>query len=121
MAKSVGAAFNYRVERQKKKMGELTNRVSNGHDSFFDGKAVALEGCSDGRWCLITCGRGVGRNGKVSWGNFQLNSCANKKCKTHRDATTNLSLGGLRRRCVAAIGRKTMNQLAAENSIKSWR
>ena len=51
-------------------MGELTNRVSNGPDSFFDGKAVTLEGCCIGSWCLITCGRDVGRNGKVSWGDF---------------------------------------------------
>ena len=63
---------------------------------FFDDEAAALEGRGDGHWCSITCGRDVGRNGKVGQGNFQLNSCANKKCKTHCNATTNLSLGGLR-------------------------
>ena len=55
-------------------MGELTNRVSNGPDSFFDGKAVALEGHGNGRWCLITCGRDVESNGRVSGGDFQLQS-----------------------------------------------
>ena len=55
-------------------MGEITNRVSNGSDSFFDSKAVALNGCGDGPLWLITCGRGVGRNVSVSTGNFQLNS-----------------------------------------------
>jgi hypothetical protein len=95
MAGSVAVTFNYRVERQKTKIGELTNRVSNGPDSFFGGKAVTLEGRGDGLWFLITCGRGMGRSGKVSPGNVQLNSCAIKKCKTHRNATTNLSLGGV--------------------------
>jgi hypothetical protein len=74
MAGSVAATFNYRVERQKTKMGELTNWMSNGPDSFFDGKAVALEGRGDGRWCLITCGKKVERNGRVSGGDFQLQS-----------------------------------------------
>jgi hypothetical protein len=74
MAGSVVATFNYRVERQKTEMGELTNWMSNGPDSFFDGKAVTLEGCSDGHWCLMTCGRDVGRNGRVSSGDFQLES-----------------------------------------------
>ena len=41
---------------------------------MFDGKAVALEGRGDGHWCLITCGRDVGRNGRVSGGDFQFNS-----------------------------------------------
>ncbi len=55
-------------------MGELTNRVSNEPETFFDGKAVALNGCGNGHWHLITCGRSVGRNGIVSTGDFQLNS-----------------------------------------------
>jgi hypothetical protein len=74
MAGSVVATFNYRVERQKTKMGELTNWMSDGPDSFLDGKAVTLEGCGDGHWCLITCERDMGRNGRVSGGDFQLQS-----------------------------------------------
>ncbi len=46
-------------------MGELTNRVSKGPDSFLDVKAVPPEGCGNGLLCLITCERGVGRNGRV--------------------------------------------------------
>ena len=60
-------------------MRELTNRVSNGPDSFFDSKAVALNGCCNGQWHFITCARGVGRNVSVSTGNFQLNSWDIKK------------------------------------------
>ena len=75
-------------------MGELPNQVSNGPDSFFEGKAVTLEGCDNGRCCFITCGRGMGRNGKVSRGDFNLNSCANKKGNTCHNTTTNLSFGG---------------------------
>ncbi len=74
IAGAVAATFNYRVERQKKKRGELTNPASKGPHSFFDDKAVALEARSDGHWCLITCGRDVGRNGRVSGGDFQLQS-----------------------------------------------
>ena len=48
-------------------MGELTNWMSNGPDSFFDGKAVALEGLGDGHWCLITCGRDVGEEWQDQW------------------------------------------------------
>ena len=51
-------------------MGELPNQVSNGPDSFFEGKAVTLEGCDNGCCCFITCGRGMGRNGKVSCGDI---------------------------------------------------
>jgi hypothetical protein len=53
-------------------MAELTNRGSNGPDSFFNGKTVAAGGCSDGHCFLIPCGRDVGQNGKVSGGDFQL-------------------------------------------------
>ena len=60
-------------------MGELPNHVSNGPDSFFEGKAVTLEGRDNSHCCFITCGRGMVRNGKVSHGNFQLDSYANKK------------------------------------------
>ncbi len=55
-------------------MGELTNRVSNGPDSFLDGKAAVLNVRGDCPLCLIKCGRGVGRNGSLSTGDFQLNS-----------------------------------------------
>ena len=41
---------------------------------FFVNKAVALEGRGDGHWCLITCGRDMGRNGRVSGSDFQLQS-----------------------------------------------
>jgi hypothetical protein len=78
----------------KKEMGELANQVSNRPNSFFEGKAVTLEGHDNGRCCFITCGRSMGRNGKVSRGDFQLNNCANKKINTHQNTTTNLSFGG---------------------------
>jgi hypothetical protein len=78
MARSVAATFNY-IADQTKEMAELTNRVSNGPDSFFNSKTVAAGGCGDGRCFFIPCGRDVGQNGKVSGGDFQLNSCANKK------------------------------------------
>ena len=64
MARSVVVTLNYTAD-QKEEMAELINRVSNGPDSFFDGKAVILEGCGDCPLCLITCERGVGRNGRV--------------------------------------------------------
>ena len=60
-------------------MGELTNRMSNGPDSFFDGKAVALEGCGDCPLCLITCGRGLGRNGRA--GRLSIKQLRHKKNK----------------------------------------
>ena len=41
-------------------MGELTKRWSNGPHSFFDGKAVALNGGSNGCWQWITCVCGGG-------------------------------------------------------------
>ncbi len=66
-------------------MGELTNRVSNDPDSYFDSKAVALEGCGDCPLCLITCGRGLGRNGRV--GHFQLNSQDIKKAEWENSQT----------------------------------
>ncbi len=53
-------------------MGELTNRVSNGPDSFFDSKAVALNVCGDGPLWLITCGRGVGGDVSVSTGKLSI-------------------------------------------------
>ena len=48
MAGSVAATFNYRVERQKTKIGELTNGGSNGPDYFFKGKTVGTGGRDDG-------------------------------------------------------------------------
>ncbi len=55
-------------------MGELTSQVSNGPDSFFAGRALDQRGCGDCPLCLIICERGVGRNGSVNTGDFQLNS-----------------------------------------------
>jgi hypothetical protein len=72
MAGSVAATFIYRVERQKTKIGELTNGGSNGPDYFFNGKTVATGGPGNGHCFLIPCGRDVGQNGKVSGGDFQL-------------------------------------------------
>ena len=60
-------------------MGELTNQVSNGPDSFFDSRAVDLRGRGNRPMWSIRCGRVVGRNDRVSWDNFQLNSFAHKK------------------------------------------
>ena len=62
----------------KNKMAELTNRVSNEPNSFFDSKTVAVGGRGDGPCFFIPCGRDVGQNGKVSGGIFQVNSSANK-------------------------------------------
>jgi hypothetical protein len=74
-------------------MGELTNQVSNGPDSFFDSRAVDLRGCCNGPMWSIRCGRGVGRNGRVSWDDFQLNSLRIKNQNFH-NTTTNLSFEG---------------------------
>ena len=63
-------------------MGELTNQVSNGPDSFFDSRAVDQRGRGNGPTWLIRWGRGVGRNGRVSCDDFQLNSFAHTKTKS---------------------------------------
>ena len=60
-------------------MAELTNGGSNGPDYFFNDKTDAAGERGDGHCFFIPCGRDVGQNGKVSSGDFQLNSCANKK------------------------------------------
>ena len=77
-------------------MGELTSQVSNGPDSFFDSRAVDQRGRGNGPTWLIRCGRGVGRNGRVSCDDFQLNSFAHKKQNRH-NTTTNLSFEGASR------------------------
>jgi len=46
---------------------------------YFASRAVDLKGCGDGPMWLIRSGRGVGRNGRVSCDNFQLNSWIEKK------------------------------------------
>jgi RecA/RadA recombinase len=71
MARSVAATFNY-IADQEKEMAELTNRVSNGPDSFFNSKTVATGGRGNGHCFLVPCGRDVGQNGKVSGSDFQL-------------------------------------------------
>jgi len=101
--------------------GRTCKQVSNRPDSIFEGKAVTLEGRDNGRCCFITCGRGMGRNGKVSHGDFQLNYCANNKINTRHNTTTNLSFGGASMMTVAAIGGKMMSQLMAQISINSQR
>ena len=77
-------------------MGELTSQVSNGPDSFFDSRAVDQRGRGNGPTWLIRCGRGVGRNGRVSCDDFQVNSFAHKKQNRH-NTTTNLSFEGASR------------------------
>jgi hypothetical protein len=67
-------------------MGELTNRVSNGPDSFFYGKAVALEGRGDGRWCLITCG-GRGEEWQSQSGRLSITELRDKKRKWENSPT----------------------------------
>ena len=63
-------------------MGELTRLVSNGPGSFFASTAVDLRACGDGAMWLITGGRGVGRDGRASCDDFQLNCFAHKKTKS---------------------------------------
>ena len=62
-------------------MAELTTQVSYGPASFFASTAVDRRGCGDVAMLLIRCGRGVGRNDRVSKFDFQLNCLAGKKTK----------------------------------------
>ena len=101
-------------------MGELTSQVSNGPDSFFDSRAVDQRGRGNGPTWLIRCGRGVGRNGRVSCEDFQLNSFANKNKIAITQQPTCLLRGRQGRRVAANVG-KTMSQLVAQNSINSQR
>jgi hypothetical protein len=117
---AISVCNDFQLNSWKEKMGELTSEVSNGPDYFFSSTAVDLRGCGNVAMWWISCGRGVGRNGRVSCDDFQLNCFAHKKQNRHTQQPTYL-LRGRQGRRVGVMARKTMSQLAAQNSMNSQR
>ncbi|KAL3803394.1 hypothetical protein HJC23_009358 [Cyclotella cryptica] len=85
------------------------------------GTAVDLRGRGDVAMLLIGCGRGVGRNGRVSYDDFQLHCFARKKTKIGITRQPTCLFRGRQGRRVGAMASKTMSQLAAQNSMNSQR